>query len=170
MQIETERCVLRYFTMEDQADLYEILGDKETMKYMENPYDEEMCANFLWDFCVARKNAVACVLKEKQKVIGYLLCKELNPSVYEIGWAFNRKYWRCGYAYEATQALINYVFKELKAEKVCAETIDVEKSVTLMKKLGMKREGILRKHTLDPQGNRVDFHLYGILKEEYDVL
>ncbi|HIQ61879.1 MAG TPA: GNAT family N-acetyltransferase [Candidatus Enterenecus faecium] len=61
---------------------------------------------------------------------------------YELGWFFNRRFWRQGYAFEACHAVIQYAFDALGAKKVFSETIDGVKSVALMEKLGMEREEI----------------------------
>ncbi len=45
-QIETARLILREFQPEDAADLQEILGDWETMRYCEPPYDLEKTKSF----------------------------------------------------------------------------------------------------------------------------
>lgn len=48
--------------------------------------------------------------------------------------------------------------------KVCAETIDPVKSVPLMEKLGMVREGLFRQHTKDPvTGRWADLYWYAAL-------
>lgn len=39
--LETERLILREYTMNDFDDLYEILSDAETMKHYPAPYDEK---------------------------------------------------------------------------------------------------------------------------------
>ena len=46
-QIETKRLVIRNFTSDDANDLYDILGDAETMKYCEPAYDFEKTKDFL---------------------------------------------------------------------------------------------------------------------------
>ena len=140
MLIETERLVIRNFAENDAADLFEILGDDETMKYCEPAYDFIKTENFLKDFCIKRKGAVCAVLKETEKLIGYILFSEYEKDIYEIGWFFNRNYWNRGFAYESCRAVIEYAFGVLRAKKVFAETIDGEKSVHIMKKLGMKQE------------------------------
>lgn len=167
MNIETTRLVVRDFLMGDAPDLYEILGDAETMEYCEPPYDFEKTKCFLADFCIGRGGAVAVVHKQSGKVIGYILFNEYTESVYEMGWFFNRKYWQNGYAYEACQAVVGYAFERLKVHKVFAETIDPIRSVSLMKKLGMKSEGIQRSHTKDINGRWVDLYLYGLLDEDW---
>ena len=166
MLIETQRLLVRDFTPDDADDLHEILGDEETMKNCESAYDLEKTRKFLEEFCIAKKGAVAAVLKDSKKVIGYLLFKPWGESVYEIGWIFNKTYWRQGYAYEACCALITYGFRALDIHKVVAETIDAQKSVPLMEKLGMKREGVQRSQAKDTLGNWADLYLYGMLQSD----
>jgi len=170
MYLETERLILRDFTVEDLEDFHEIFGDPEVMKNAELPYDLKKSKRFLKDFCIKRnpKGGFAAVLKETGKVIGYVLfCPVDEPEIYEIGWIFNKNYWRKGYAYEICDRLISYGFEELELHKIYANAIDTEKSVALMKKLGMQSEGIQKKHTKSNEGNWCDLHLYAILGEDY---
>ena len=161
MLIETERMIVRDFRHDDVYDLHEILGDAETMKNCEPAYHFEKTQKFLEEFCIEKRGAVAAILKDSNKMIGYILFKSWEENVYEIGWIFNKKYWRQGYAYEACSELMAYGFREMNIHKIVAETIDVQKSVRLMKKLGMKCEGIQRSHTKDNFGNWADIYLYG---------
>lgn len=167
MDIETNRMHIRDFTQDDAGDLFEILGDAETMRFCEQAYTRKQSERFLREFCIGRKGAVAAAEKQSGKVIGYILFKTLSENVYEMGWFFNRAYWRRGYAYEACSKVIEYAFCVLGAHKINAETIDAVKSAGLMKKLGMVREGIQRSQTKDNDGNWADLHLYGMLKEDW---
>lgn len=166
MNIETARMVIRDFTINDINDMQDILGDAETMKNCEPAYTIEKTADFLQKFCIEKGGAVAAVHKETAKVIGYILFNEFGEGVYEIGWFFNRAFWGQGFAYESCKAVIYYAFDKMNAHKVFAETIDGIKSVNLMKKLGMKPEGIQRSQTKDNFGNWADLYLYGILSED----
>lgn len=166
MYIETDRLIVRDFNMDDLPDLHDIFGDDETMKNCEPAYTLEKTADFLQKFCIAKKGAVAAVCKENSKVIGYILFKEFDEEVYEIGWIFNKHYWRKGYAFESCKAVIDYAFDSLNVHKIFAEAIDGIKSVNLMKKLGMKLEGIQRSQTKDNAGNWADLYFYGILKDD----
>jgi RimJ/RimL family protein N-acetyltransferase len=51
------------------------------------------------------------------------------------------------------------------AHKIFAETIDPVGSVGLMEKLGMTREGVLRRHTTDCNGEFTDVYVYGLLRD-----
>jgi len=117
MYIDTPRMIIRDFIPEDAADLQEILGDDETMKNCEPAYDFERTKQFLTSFCIGRKGAVAAVHRESGKMIGYILFNEIDEGIYELGWIFNRSFWRQGYAYESCKAVIDYAFGELKPTK-----------------------------------------------------
>ena len=167
MYIETPRMIIRNFTPEDAADLHDILGDDETMENCEPVYDFEKTKEFLASFCIERKGAVSAVHRKSGKVIGYSLFNESDKGVYEMGWIYNRNFWRQGYAFESCRAVIDYAFQELKAHKIFAETIDKVKSVSLMKKLGMQPEGIQRSQTMDNHGNWADLYFYGMLEDDW---
>ncbi len=167
-EIETHRMVVRGFTMDDLYDLYEIFGDAETMKNCEPTYTLDQTRDFLQSFCIEKQSALAAVHKSTGKTIGYILFREFDEGVYEIGWIFHRSFWRQGYAYEACKAVIDHAFAEQNAHKFFAEAIDGVKSVGLMKKLGMTLEGIQKSQTKDLDGNWADLYFYGILRDEYD--
>lgn len=167
MVIETSRLLIRDFIHEDVDDLYEILSDDETMVYVEPVYDFCQTRSFLKEFCIKQKGAVAAVHKENQKVIGYILFKQLKQDIYELGWIFNRTCWQQGYAYEACVEVMEYAFHKLGAQKIVAETADKEKSLKLMKKLGMKQESVQINYAKDTRGNLLDFYTFCLLKEDY---
>lgn len=168
MLIETKRTLIRPFCAGDLDDLQEILGDPLVMAQVEPPYTREKTRAFLMDFCIAQGRALAVALRPGGRLIGYALCSDrLEAGVYVLGWLFNRAIWRQGLAHESIRALIRHLFLESGAHKVFAEAIDVEKSVPLMIKLGMRREGVQRLHTRDLQGVWRDLHYYGLLLEEY---
>ena len=164
MNIETLRLRIRDFITEDAVDLQEILGDAETMAHCEPPYDMEKTKQFLHDFCIEKKGAMAAVQKESGKVIGYILFNSFGEGEYEIGWIFNRAYWRRGYAYEACSAVIGYAFGQLKARRIFAETVDLEKSVPLMCKLGMHKAGV---EQICVENKQMEMHLYGLAENEW---
>lgn len=166
MHLETARTIIREFTPGDLDDLQEIFGDGKTTKNCESPFSEEKTLRFLNTFCIEKHGALACVHRESEKLIGYILFNEFDPGIYEMGWIFHRAFWRQGFAYETCKALLDHAFDVLHAHKVFAETIDSVRSVELMKKLGMKLEGIQRQQTMDNEGNWADLYLYGMLNTD----
>lgn len=90
-------------------------------------------------------------------MIGYILFSEIQPGEYELGWFFNRHFWRQGYAYEACRAVMDYAFCAMGVQGIFAETIDGVKAVGLMQKLGMQLEKVQRDYEHDR-----DWYIYGI--------
>ncbi len=164
---QTARLLIRDFILEDAADLREILGDAETMKFSEEPYDLEKTEKFLSSFCIEKRGALAAVHKESGKMIGYILFNEQADAVYEIGWFFNRSFWGQGYAYEACGAVIDYGFNSLSAQRIFAETTDTNKSLRLMKKLGMHFEGVQSDKDENCGETPEQLHIYGLTFEQW---
>lgn len=168
MYIETQRMVIRWFLPEDAGDLHDILGDEETMRNCEPPFDFKKTQNFLNTFCIAGRGAMAAVHKETRKVIGYILFNKLEEGTFEMGWIFNRSFWRQGFAYEACRNVMEYAFQKWPARKVVAETIDTVKSVGMMRKLGMRFEGIKKVQSAGNSGPVGDLYLYSLDKSEWE--
>ena len=160
--LKTPRLYLREFAPDDANDLYEILGDAETMRCSEPAYTFEKTQRFLGDFCIRQKGGLAAVQKESGKVIGYILFKAYEPDRYELGWFFHRAYWRQGYAFEACSHLIDHAFRVLHAQTVMAETIDRARSVPLMEKLGMRLKEVQPGALQDNTGAWADLYVYEI--------
>jgi RimJ/RimL family protein N-acetyltransferase len=156
MYLETQRILLRDFTMADGDALDEIFSDPVVMEHIAPVYSREKTLRFLKDFCIERvpKGAFAAVLKEDKennttgKVIGYVLFKQVGEperpeeKIFEMGWIFNKDYWRKGYAYEICSRLIRHGLDDMGIDRITAETDDTVKSIGLMEKLGMESEGI----------------------------
>lgn len=166
MFIVTDRLIIRDFLSSDINDLHEILGDNETMKFCESAYTFEKTQNFLQNFCIVKEGAFAVAQKSSQKIIGYILFHAWETNVYEIGWIFNKNFWRQGYAFEACSNIINYAFEKMNVIKIVAETIDKQKSIGLMKKLGMKLVEVQKNATKDSFGDFTDMYVYEITRNE----
>lgn len=168
MELYTKRLILRHFKKDDLDDLFEIFSDKQVMEHVEPPYSKDATKSFLNDFCIRRdpKPAYAAVHKESGKLIGYLLFKKQDePEIFEIGWIFNKQFWRQGYSYEAANRLIKHGFEDLKLHKICAQATDQVASVAVMKKLGMTHEGTFKKH--NKEGEKwLDLYHYAILESD----
>ena len=47
MDLVTERCHIRDFSMDDIEDLYEVLSDEIVMRYIESPFNKEQTKEFI---------------------------------------------------------------------------------------------------------------------------
>ena len=169
MYLETPRTAVRPFAPDDLDALQEILGDAETMRFSQPPNTRAQTETFLREFCIQKQGGLAVTRRADGKLIGYLLLREDSPAVYEMGWFFNRAVWRQGYALESCRAVAEYVFRQLHTRRIFAETADPARSASLMRRLGMRREGVLRRHVLLPDGSPAALHLYGIWQAEWQA-
>ncbi|QDK71606.1 GNAT family N-acetyltransferase [Lactococcus protaetiae] len=163
MEIESERLILRDFKESDLEDLQEIFGDRETMRFCEPIYSLKQTKEFLQNFCISGRKAVAVEEKMNGKLLGYLLFKPFyseQANIFEIGWWINRNYWRKGYAYEGVTRLIEYAFEQLEVDEIVAETLDNDKSGALVRKLGFDLDKIERTASQDNDGNWCDVFWY----------
>ena len=150
--IETENLVLRKFKMEDDKDCIEFLSDCETC-YLDGGYEPflEMDERFynLMNRFEKQDGRLMIELKSENKVIGTINIRDslfrVVKSV-EIGYCLNPNYRRRGYASEAIQAIIQYLFHICDVELITAKAYELnEPSIRLLEKLGFKYEGKLYK-------------------------
>src|SRR5439155_2610391 len=81
----------------------------------------------------------------------------------EIGYWIAVPYWNRGYATEAGRAVVRYAFDELKLNRVFAEHFTRNAaSGRVMQKIGMRREGTLRRHIIK-WDEVIDAELYAIV-------
>jgi ribosomal-protein-alanine N-acetyltransferase len=85
----------------------------------------------------------------------------------EIAYDINPDHWRKKVATRAIGAIINYGFKEMKAERIEAflEPSNAP-SAGLLLKLGFTKEASLRKYRFF-KGKHIDIDLYSIVKDEW---
>lgn len=168
MQIATNRLFIRPFQADDAEGLHALLGDEQTMVYLEPAYDLNRTKLFLQTFCIERGGAVGAFHKETGLLIAYILFCAQGKGEYELGWIVNRAYWRQGYAYEACSAVIDYTFTHLHVRRIFAETIDTVKSVALMKKLGMCFDGMQPCDAMDSNGSSTSMVTYSIYRSQWE--
>ena len=118
MGIETDRLILREYTMDDYDALYEILSDSETMQHYPRPFDEEMTRHWIqWNLDNYRKYGFglwAVILKETGEFIGDcgITMQSIDGDILpEIGYHIHKKYWRRGYGSEAAKAARDWMFQ-----------------------------------------------------------
>lgn len=140
MRVETERLVIRDFQKEDYKDAFDYLSDCAVMEYIEPVFTVLQTKEFIQKYGIEKKMIFAVEEKSLGKVIGHIIFHKFNePLEYELGWIFNRKFHRNGYARESSLALFEYGFNKLHLESIAAETVwDNKKSIATITSLGMK--------------------------------
>ncbi|MCA1295448.1 GNAT family N-acetyltransferase [Paenibacillus sp. alder61] len=90
-----------------------------------------------------------------------------HRNSWELGFAILPSYQRQGYGAEATKLLLDFAFRQLQAHKVVGMChCHNLKSVKLMERAGMRREGIFQEELL-LDGQWHDQYFYSILDKEY---
>lgn len=115
--LETERLILREYCQEDFSWLYEILSDRETMKYYPRPYDARGVQRWLdWSLENYEKYGFGLwviELRETSEPIGDagITMQPINGEwLPEVGYHLNKKFWRQGYGSEAARAARDWAF------------------------------------------------------------
>ena len=109
MLITTRRFVIRKMKEADVGDLFEILSDAETMRFIEPVFTYEKTKEFLKEAGLSEEPLVwALAEKISDRLIGQIIFHKYDASCYEIGWIINKNYWHMGIADEVTKALIEY--------------------------------------------------------------
>ena len=102
-------------------------------------------------------------------MLNYFHLNMLNRSA-EIGYIVSPQERESGFAKEALQLLIRYLFLEMNLNKVYAQTASFNKaSIKLLESLEFKLDGTLRQHHFY-RGDLYDDLLYSLLRFEYGSL
>jgi RimJ/RimL family protein N-acetyltransferase len=105
--------------------------------------------------------------KENSEIIGMIDPRLEGPRL-GIGYVAGRDHWGKGYIPEATRAIIEWAFQQPSIYRTYATT-DVENiaSQRVLEKVGMQREGLLRKYIIHPNLSNVprDSYIYATVKE-----
>lgn len=149
--LETERLILRTWTLDDAPKLFEICSNAEVMKYLGTgkPYETiEQAKDFLrWAEDYQKENGFcrwAVLLKENQEIIGSCgFARPHGTEEIELGYLLGKKFWGRGLATEATRACLQYGFEQLKFNETIAIT-DLENvaSQKVLEKIGFTKRGI----------------------------
>ncbi|MGY5871528.1 MAG: GNAT family N-acetyltransferase [Candidatus Thorarchaeota archaeon] len=119
---------------------------------------------------VARKRLVLGIwLKETGECIGQIWIEPDKWEVpsFEIGYFIDSGYQRRGYALEASNRSLKFLFDDLNAHKVIIITQDTnERSWKLAERLGFPKEAHFR-DSRTKDGKRWGMLYYGMLKDEY---
>jgi ribosomal-protein-alanine N-acetyltransferase len=172
--LDTDRLVLRPFTLADAATVYELAGERAiaaTTLTLPHPYPKGLATEWIRTHAnaFAQGTAVnlAIVLKSGPLcgTIGLGLVPEFQLA--ELGYWVGKPFWGQGYCTEAARAVLAYGFTTLALNRIQAtHFVDNPASGRVMEKIGMTYEGCRRQHTRK-WGVFKDIKLYGILRSDW---
>ena len=176
-ELETKRLLLRKIQPNDYIVAYkEWCSDIEQVKYTIHGIhkSEEVTKNiydkWIEEYSNPKTFRWMIVLKDTNEPIGTI---DINNAwskfgCVEPGYIIARKYWKNGYATEATLAVMKYLFEECDVQTIYSEFMeDNIASRRVMQKCGMRQEGRLRNRCEDRNGKRQDLLSYSITRNEF---
>lgn len=181
MEFESKRLMFREFNPEDYEAFASVFSDERVMEYayMDRITDtDEMLRTF--NQLLENKGAAeqrgsyefAVFLKTDGSFIGdakiFIRYQNSMVSHGEIGYFLLPQFWGRGFASEIAEWLAGVCFEELEMHKVVAScNVNNYQSEKIMKKIGMVKEGLLRKERF--KNGRWDDELrYSLLAEEWE--
>lgn len=177
-RIETERLILRRFTVEDAESMYRNwASDPEVTRFLMWPTHQnvedsrkvlgEWVASYenedKYEWCIAKK--------ENDEPIGSIGAFNYNEKVssLEIGYCISKAYWHQGIASEAMAAVMAYLLEEVGVSRIESRHDPRNPhSGDVMKKCGLKYEGT-RIHADWNNSGICDCALYGYVKGVTDA-
>lgn len=125
MQLETERLIIKDFTVDMARDVHLNSLDKETEKYVpDEVFKTEEDAKETIEFLMSvydnleEPQVHPVFLKKDNSNIGYVQLVPLEKGGYEIGYHIAEKQRRKGYATEATKAFLRHVALHFDVKEV----------------------------------------------------
>jgi ribosomal-protein-alanine N-acetyltransferase len=173
--LETERLLLRRVSQNDLAEIMELRGNPETMKYIPRPLvktEEEALAHFKMIEDKIESNLGinwAITLKGNPKLIGIIGHYKIQPENHrcEIGYMILPQFNGQGIVTEAIKVVLEYGFEDLQMHSIEA-VIDPENiaSERVLQKNGFVKEAhILENERYDDKF--IDTVIYSILKRNF---
>ena len=177
MFLHTQRLILRNFELADLDAYVGYRNDPEVGKYQGwvIPYSKEKGEEFIrevQDMHAPKQGEwmqIAIALKETNVLIGDIGCvlRQEDARQAIIGYRIASPHWHKGYAFEAVQAWLDFLFEDLNLHHVIADC-DTENTASykLLEKLGFRREAHFIERYLENGGYTNEYH-YGILQREW---
>jgi ribosomal-protein-alanine N-acetyltransferase len=171
--LESERLILRPFSLEDVNDVYLYASDDLVTKYLTWPshIDIIQTEKIVKELFIGKLGIYAIELKSEHKCIGCIelrLCMEHNKA--SFGYVLNRGYWNQGYMSESLRLILKLAFSKLELNRVeSTHYSGNEGSGRVMAKCGMKYEG-KGLQEVRIKGTYHDVIHYAILREDWNSI
>jgi RimJ/RimL family protein N-acetyltransferase len=92
-----------------------------------------------------------------------------NPKIRDVGWFINPKHQNNGYATEAAESVLKYMFEEIEIEKIITSAAIINSSSwKIMEKLGFIRTGEKQTTYFDENNNILKSYCYECTKESFE--
>ncbi len=171
--IETDRLRLRPWRLGDVDGVLAYAQDPEWARYLQalpQPYVRKNAEEFIArQLLLERVTHPAWAIQSQESVIGGINVRfDFDNALCEIGYSIARTHWNRGFCTEAAAAVVDAVFSthpDLNRVHARADHRNTA-SQRVMEKLGMQKEGILRKSRVE-RGEAIDEAWFAILRSEW---
>jgi ribosomal-protein-alanine N-acetyltransferase len=169
--LTTARLTLRPYRLSDVDDVFGRTIDPEFSRFLAlpQPYDRSDAERFIAQAVLRPwQTHPTFAVDQDGAVIGDVnLRVDLSTATASVGYGVDSRYWNRGFTTEAAAAVFAWAFHDLGLVRIEA-TADSENvgSWRVMEKLGMRREGLLRKHRV-LRGEHRDTVIYAILADDW---
>ena len=181
-ELETKRYLLRVPRMEDAEEIYEKWGrdDEKIAEYKYHSVYKNIVETkgLLKAAIIDAENGTPFWFiesKETKEIIGYLKISEYSEKdkLAGVTFYFLENWRRDGSPEEVLNKVIDFLFKDKTFETMVIKFYDREEEDTkllssILEKIGMKREGVLRNRMINNEERKVNRIVYSILKEEWE--
>ena len=133
--LETDRLILRPFTIDDAEAMFIMDSNPNVHKYLWNKPVQDITEiypvieSLQKQYAANKIGRFATFLKEDGQFIGWTGIKFINDHVengntnfYDYGYRLDERFWNKGYATEATKFWLEYGFNEMKIKEMNAYT------------------------------------------------
>lgn len=178
--LRTSRLTLRPFTRGDVDGVFAYRRLEEVARFLfDHPLSREECALAVQQRItqtalaeVDDKIILAVELSDTNVLIGEvsLIWRSVDARQGEVGWIFDPRHQKQGYATEAASFMLDLAFGPGDMHRVSARCdVRNEASWRLMERLGMRREAHFREHAIFKSAWDEEF-IYAILWQEWQNL
>lgn len=167
-QIETERLLLRTYTIEDLKTVYILITDPDVTRFFPKDYSvkkADVLASLpkrMEKWRTQGFGQLGVFDKKSKKLIGYVGLQFLDrTSEVEIYYGFFKDFWGKGIATEAAKAMLRFGFEEVRLEKIVGVTRPENfASQKVLTRLGFRQGEMKRFYN-------VDTAYFSLLRENY---
>lgn len=171
--IDTPRLQLRSWRLGDVDDVLAYAQDPEWSRFLRtlpSPYLRADAERFVARQLLLdrRVHPAWAIVLDGHGVGGINLRFSFEHRLAELGYSIARHLWNRGYVTEAARAVIDAAFgahEGLERVRAMADARNAG-SQRVMEKVGMTREGVLRRNRVE-RGEAIDEAWYGVLREEW---
>lgn len=172
-RLETERLILRPWSMEDAADMYAYASTPKVGPMAGwKPHESLEESKKIIQMFIADNDSWALELKENHKVVGSLGLHKSRREGVEfdrlLGYVLAEEYWGQGLMPEAAERAIEYAFMTMKIDKLMVAHFDFNmQSKRVIEKLGFRYLTHIEKSWNRFDGEKLDEEVYLMTREEW---